>query len=209
MRESFGDWKNGYTASPEPREQVEFVYPAEDREMVINMPTEAAFLIMGYPAPASFDEDSAAMAVINSILGEGMSSRLFTEIRDKRGLAYTAMSQYDERLGPSNILVFLATHPQNVEQAKEQVIIELQRFASEGLSAEEIAHIATQKQGMYLIQNETNLTQALMLATTELMGWGYEWVDDYMSFFDEVTLDDIKEAAQKYFQNYTEVLIVP
>lgn len=209
LRESFGDWKNGYTASPEPREQVEFVYPAEDREMVINMPTEAAFLIMGYPAPASFDEDSAAMAVINSILGEGMSSRLFTEIRDKRGLAYTAMSQYDERLGPSNILVFLATHPQNVEQAKEQVIIELQRFASEGLSAEEIAHIATQKQGMYLIQNETNLTQALMLATTELMGWGYEWVDDYMSFFDEVTLDDIKEAAQKYFQNYTEVLIVP
>jgi predicted Zn-dependent peptidase len=209
LQESFADWKNGYTDSPRPREQVEFVYPSEDREMVINLPTEAAFLIMGYPAPASFDEDSAAMAVINGILGEGMSSRLFTEIRDKRGLAYTAMSQYDERLGPSNLLIFLATHPQNVEQAKDQVLIELKRFADEGLTAEEIAHIATQKRGMYLIQNETNLSQALMLAMTELTGWGYEWVDDYMSFFDEVTPDDIKEAAQKYFQNYTEVLIIP
>jgi predicted Zn-dependent peptidase len=209
LEENFGGWNNDYAGGLAPREQVDFIYPQENREMVINLPTEAAFLIMGYPAPASFDPDSASMAVINSILGEGMGSRLFTEIRDKRGLAYTAMSQYDERLGPSNILIFLATHPQNVEQAKAQVLVELKRLADEGLSEEEIAHIATQKRGMYLIQNETNLNQALMLAMTELTGRGYKWVDDYMGFFDEVTSDDIKEAAQRYFQNYTEVLIIP
>lgn len=209
LKESFGGWKNDYAESLAPRTQVDFVYPQENRETVINMPTEAAFLIMGYPAPASFDPDNAAMAVINGILGEGMASRLFTEIRDKRGLAYTAMSQYDERLGPSNLLIFLATHPQNVEQAKAQVLAELQRFADEGLSEEELAHTATQKRGMYLIQNETNLNQALMLAITELTGRGYTWVDDYMNFFDDVTSEDIKEAAERYFQNYTEVLIVP
>ncbi len=209
LQENFAGWQNGYAESPAPRAQLDFVYPAENREMVINLPTEAAFLIMGYPAPASFDADSAAMAVINSILGEGMASRLFTEIRDKRGLAYTAMSQYDERLGPSNLLIFLATHPQNVQQAKAQVLVELQRLADEGLSEEEIRHIATLKQGMYLIQNETNLNQAIMLAMTELTGWGYEWVDDYMGFFNDVTSEDVKNAAQRYFQNYTEVLITP
>ncbi len=209
LEDSFGSWQNGYTEGPTPRKQRDFVYPTEHRKRVINLPTEAAFLIMGYPAPASFDEDSAAMAVINSILGEGMASRLFTEIRDKRGLAYTAMSQYDDRLGPSNLLIFLATHPQNVKQAKEQVLLELKRLADEGLAEEEIRHIATRKRGMYLIQNETNLNQALMLAMTELTGWGYAWVDDYMTFFDDVTSADIKEAAHKYFQYYTEVLIIP
>ena len=105
------------------------------------------------------------MAVINSILGEGMASRLFTEIRDKRGLAYTAMSQYDDRLGPSNLLIFLATHPQNVKQAKKQVLLELKRLADEGLE-EEIKQALC---GMYLIQNETNLNQALIYDRID--GW--------------------------------------
>jgi len=48
-----------------------------------------------------------------------------------------------------------------------------------------------------------------MLAMTELTGWGYAWVDDYMSFFDDVGSEDIKATAQKYFQNYTEVQIIP
>src|SRR5699024_4731014 len=100
LEDNFGAWKNDYAGNHSPREEVLFIYPNENREIKINVPLEAAFLVMGYPAPDSFDEDSAAMTVINGILGGGMSSRLFTEIRDKRGLAYTAVSQYDDRLGP-------------------------------------------------------------------------------------------------------------
>lgn len=209
LTENFGRWEKSFTGKPEPREEVEFVYPTEDRQLVFNLPTEAAFLIIGYPAPNTFAEDATAMAVINTILGEGMSSRLFTEIRDKRGLAYTAISLYDERMGPSSILTFLATHPQNVDQAREQVLFEVGRFAEEGLSEEEIAWVAAQKRGSYLLNNETNLSQSALLGVTELIGFGYEWVDEYMSFWDNVTPEDIKAAAQKYFQNYTEVLITP
>jgi zinc protease len=209
LRESFGRWENSFTGTPEPRSEAEFIYPAEDRQMVFNLPTEAAFLIIGYPAPNTFAADAAAMAVINTVLGEGMSSRLFTEIRDKRGLAYTAVSIYDERMGPSSLLTFLATHPQNVEQAREQVLVEVRRFAEEGLSQEEIAWVAAQKRGSYLLNNETNLTQSVLLGVTELIGFGYGWVDQYMDFWDNVTPEDVKAAAQKYFQNYTEVLITP
>jgi zinc protease len=209
LEEGFGSWKNDYDGTLIPRDDVEFVYPSEDREVVINIPTEAAFLILGYPAPDSFDEDSAAMSVINSVLGDGMSSRLFTEIREKRGLAYAAMSQYDERLGPSSLFTFLATHPQNVELAKEQVLSELQRFVTEGLTEEEITQVAAQKRGSYLLEQETNMSQAMMLAMTELTGRGYEWIDDYMTFFDDVTTDDIKRVAEKYFQNHTSILITP
>lgn len=209
LEESFGQLPNDYNGSVAPRGEVEFLAPSEEREMVINLPTEAAFLVLGYPAPDYFDQDSAAMAVINSVLGEGMSSRLFTEIRDKKGLAYTALSQYDERFGPSSFITFLATHPANVEEAKAQVLYELKRFAIEGLTEEEIAQVAVQKQGSLLLQNETNIAHASVLAMAELAGRGYEWVDEYMTFFAEVTPEDIKRVAENYFQHHTMVLITP
>ena len=209
LKDSFGVWESDYAGSHSPREQVPFIYPDENREIEINVPLEAAFLVMGYSAPDSFDEDSAAMTVINGILGGGMSSRLFTEIRDKRGLAYTAISQYDDRLGPSNFFTFLATHPLNLEQAKEQVLVEIGRFATEGLTEEEIAQVAVREKGLYLLGNETNMSQATTLAMAELTGRGYEWVDEYMNFFDGVTPEDIKKVAEKYLQHYTGVIITP
>ncbi|NLJ81055.1 MAG: insulinase family protein [Firmicutes bacterium] len=209
LEENFGDWENSYAGNLQPRAPVPFAYPGEDREVEMNVPLDAAFLVLGYPAPDMFDEDSAAMTVINGILGGGMSSRLFTEIRDKKGLAYTAVSQYDSRLGPSNLLTFLATHPETLEEAKTQVLNEIQRFGSEGLSESEIAKIAVKERGSYLLQNETNLNQALTLGMAELTGRGYKWVDEYMSFFDEVKPADIKRVARKYFQHYTGVVITP
>lgn len=209
LEDNFGTWTNDYAGIHYPRKEVSYAYPTENREIEINVPLEAAFLVIGYPAPDSFDEDSAAMTVINSILGGGMSSRLFTEIRDKRGLVYTAVSQYDARLGPSNILTFLATHPLNLAQAKQQLLIEIERFATEGLTEEEIAQVAIQEKGLYLLGNETNMSQATTLAMAELTGRGFEWVDEYMLFFDDVTTEDIKNAAQKYFQYYTGVTITP
>lgn len=198
-----------FTPSLQPRELDEFTYPPKHRQKVINQPTEAAILVMGYPAPASFHQDNAAMAVINSVLGGGMSSRLFTEVRDKRGLAYTAMSDYEPRLGPSTLLTFLATHPQNVDQAREQVLREIARFAQEGLPQEEIDRVALQKQGNYLMQNETNLNQGMLLGINELTGRGYQWLDEYINLFAHVSPEDIKQIAHKYFEFYTEVLITP
>lgn len=209
IEESLGGWETDASLSLTPRQEVPFDYPAEDRQLVINLPTEAAFLMLGYPAPNTYNPDSAAMQVIDTVLGGGLSSRLFVEIRDKQGLAYSAASQYDERLGPSNLLTFVATHPANVDLVREQVLYQMQRFAEEGLTEEEIAAVTTRLRGIYLLNNETNISQAILLATAEMIGLGYGWVDEYMSFFDNVTPEDIKRVASEYFQNYTEVLITP
>ena len=69
--------------------------------------------------------------------------------------------------------------------------------------------MAGQKRGAFIRQNETNLSQSALLAVAELVGFGYQWVDEYLRFYEEVTPEDITAAAQKYFQNYTEVLITP
>jgi zinc protease len=88
-------------------------------------------------------------------------------------------------------------------------LYQMQRFAEEGLTEEEIAAVTTRLRGIYLLNNETNISQAILLATAEMIGLGYGWVDEYMSFFDNVTPEDIKRVASEYFQNYTEVLITP
>lgn len=209
LAQRFGSWQDTFAGTPLPREERPFAYPSEDRQVVINLPTQAAFLVMGYPAPDTFGEEAPAMAVINSVLGEGMSSRLFAEIRDKQGLAYTVVSQYDDRLGPSNVFVFLATHPDNVAQTREQVLKEIERPISEGLSDEEIAWVAAQKRGTFIRQNETNINQAALMAMAEVIGLGYQWIDEYLNLYNRVTPADTAAVAEKYFQHYTEVLITP
>ena len=170
---------------------------------------EASFVIMGYPAPDTFDPDSAAMAVINTVLGMDSGSRLWTELRENLGLVYLAFSAYDERVGPSNLYALAVTHPAAVETVKEQIRQQVQRFITEGLTEEEIAAVAAQRWGGFLIKNETNLSQAVLLAQAELSGRGYAWVDAYMNFFADVTPEDIKRVAEKYFQHYTSVVVGP
>ena len=206
---TLGSRQGEYSGSPAPKEAMPFVYPPEDREMTINLPTGAAFLMLGYPAPDTFNPDNAVMAVINSVLGDGLSSRLLVEIRDKLGLVYETGSYYDERLGPSNILTYAITHPDNVDLVREKITEQLQLFASEGLTSEEIAGVAAKLRGNHLLNNETNISQALLLATAEMTGRGYEWIDEYLAFFDHITPEDIKRVASEYFQNYTGILITP
>jgi len=209
LEETLGSLQSSYAGTVVPREEVPFTYPLENREFAINIPLDAAFLIMGYPAPDTFDEDSAAMTVITSVLGGGFSSRLNMEIRDRLGLAYAVFAQYDQRLGPSNFFTYVVTHPSNLDLVKEQIVQQVGRIASEGLTDEEIAEVAAFERGMYLLGNETNLAQAFLLAQAEITGRGYGWVDEYMTFFDNVTTEDIKRVAQKYFQYYTSFVVGP
>ncbi|HPT84026.1 MAG TPA: pitrilysin family protein [Limnochordia bacterium] len=209
LEETLGSWEADYAAAVEPREEVHFEHPAENREFAFNIPLDAAFLVMGYPAPDAFHEDSAPMAVIASILGGSFSSRLNMEIRDRLGLAYIVFSEYDERLGPSNFYTYVVTQPGNVELVKEQIAQHVQRIAAEGLTEAEIAEVAAYQRGLYLLQNETNLAQALLLAQAEVTGRGYQWMDEYMTFFDRVTPEDVKRVAAKYLQYYTSFVVGP
>ena len=209
LEAAFGPWQPGYEGSLVPRETVPFSHPPEDREVKVQVPMEASFVIMGYPAPDTFDPDSAAMAVINTVLGMDSGSRLWTELRENLGLVYLAFSAYDERVGPSNLYALAVTHPAAVETVKEQIRQQVQRFITEGLTEEEIAAVAAQRWGGFLIKNETNLSQAVLLAQAELSGRGYAWVDEYMNFFADVTPEDTKRVAEKYFQHYTSVVVGP
>lgn len=209
LEEEIGSWQPPKSSGRLIPNRAAFTPPIQSSQKQINKPTQAAWMILGFPAPSAVEEDGAAMAVLNAVLGSGMGSRLFTEVRDQRGLAYVIMSEYAPYYGPSHILAFLGTHPSTVDEARAQVLEQFNRFVNEELTDEELEIASTLVRGQYLMNNETNLSQAVVLGTNELLGPGYEWADEYPRLISSVTKRDVQETAEEYFKAYVEALLVP
>src|SRR5439155_1116850 len=95
-------------------------------------------------APArAFDEFyaalyGAAVKVLSTVLGGGMAGRLFVELRDKRGLAYTAAAYYDPVVDPGAIVLYLGTAPENATKAEEALLREVERVRQDLVGADEL-----------------------------------------------------------------------
>ena len=209
LEREIGQWQPSAPSNRLTPNTVEFASPTQSSQRLMNKPTQAAWMILGFPAPSAMEEDGASMAVLNAVLGGGMGSRLFTEVRDERGLAYIIMSEYAPNYGPSHILAFLGTHPSTVDEARRQVLEQFYRFIQEELSDEDLQRAITLVRGQYLMESETNLSQAVVLASNELLGPGYEWADQYPQLISGVTKMDVQKAAEKYFGAYIEALLLP
>jgi zinc protease len=165
--------------------------------------TQGLFLVLGYPAPALNTRDSLAMDVLNRILGGGSEARLYTEVREKRGLAYTIYTGYEKRTDGAHLCAIMATAPQNYQAVRDQVVQEFQRLAKQPVTAGELAQAKQALRGSYLMRHETNAAQSLILGSCELNGLGYEYDQKYPQLLQQVTAADIKRVARKYFLHYT------
>ncbi|HBE76641.1 MAG TPA: hypothetical protein DDW65_02505 [Firmicutes bacterium] len=143
-----------------------------DRQLITTRDSQAIFLILGYPAPQSGDPDYPAMGVINYILGSDMGSRLFVELRDKKGLAYNVSTGYDIANYPSYFYAFMATAPANYPAAKDGILKEFARLTTEPVPEKELEVAKTALKGSYLMEHETNSAQGRFLGSYELMGLG-------------------------------------
>ncbi len=187
-----------------PREAVSG--PMEAR---INIDSHSAWLIAGFPAPDALSEDYAAMKVLNSALGSGMSSRLFVEIREKRGLAYSVGSFYPTRTGPSHLAVYAVLEANLIESARESIMGQIEDLKTSELSADEILRAKNSLRGGHLLGQETLSARAWNLAWFELIGRGFEYTFEYLDEIDRVTAGDVKQAALKYLDNPAVVLVGP
>ncbi len=180
--------------------------PAEAR---INIDSHSGWLIVGFPAPDALSEDYAAMKVLNSALGSGMSSRLFVEIREKQGLAYSVGSFYPTRTGPSHLAVYAVLEAGLIESARESILKQIEDLKTVELSAGEISRAKNFLRGSHLLGQETFSARAWNLAWFELMGRGYEYTFEYLEEINRVTPGDVRLAALKYLDNPSVVLVGP
>lgn len=167
------------------------------RVEVVNRKTEQAHVILGMPGLARTDERRWAMGVLNTALGGGMSSRLFQEVREKRGLAYSVYS-YTSGFADTGLFgVYAGCRPSQVHDVLKICRDELDEVAQNGLTDDEIGRAIGQLAGSTVLGLED--TGALMnrIGKSELC-WGEQMsVDDMLAKIAAVTPDDVREVARE------------
>ncbi len=155
-------------------------------------------------------KDYAALQVIDSLLGSGMSSRLFKNLRDQEGLAYQLGSGYAPNILKGSFVVYIGTNPKNLDKAQSLLLKEVFRLKKEFAGTKELKEAKDKLIGNYIIARETNLEKASSLGWYEVSGRGYGFDDEYIKLINSVTESDIIEAANKYFNdNYVISIVKP
>ena len=147
--------------------------------------------------------------MLAAVLGGGMSGRLFLELRERRGLAYsvTALSSY--RTGPGYLLAYLGTAPANAATAVSGVLDEIARVRAQPVSEREVERAKAYLLGNIAMDRRTNSRHAWYLAFFEVVGAGWDWADRYVRALKAVTVDDVARAAQRYLGEPTIVVLRP
>ena len=159
--------------------------------------TEQYHLCMGGPGIARGDERRFALRVLDTILGGSTSSRLFQEVREKRGLAYAVFSYASHYLDSGQVALYVGTRPDNVAEAMDVIGTELARLHADGVSEEELERARENVKGRTVLSMESTLTRMNRLGSSILMDVPLLSVDEVLSAFDAVTLDDVMDLARE------------
>jgi predicted Zn-dependent peptidase len=162
--------------------------------------TEQYHLCVGGPGIPRGDDRRFALRVLDTILGGSTSSRLFQEVREKRGLAYAVFSYASHYADTGQVAVYVGTRPDNVGEAMEVIGSELRRVQEEGVSEEELERARENVKGRTVLSMESTLSRMNRLGSSVLMGVPLLTVDELLAAFDAVTLDDVNTLARELWQ---------
>jgi predicted Zn-dependent peptidase len=157
--------------------------------------TEQYHVCLGAPGLARDDERRFALRVLDNILGGTSSSRLFQEVRERRGLAYSVYSFQSLYAGTGQIGLYLGTRPDNVGRALQVVADELDRFRAEPATDEELERSKENVKGRVLLALESTTARMNRLGSSVLADMPLLSVDDVEARIDAVTLEDLSELA--------------
>ena len=166
----------------------------------VNMPDKAqSDIILGLPGPARAADDYMDASLMNTVLGVfGMMGRIGKTVREEQGLAYYAYSQLNGTLGPTPWYASMGVAPQNVEQAIDSALAEIERIQNEPVPLEELADSQAYRTGSLPVSLETNSALADVITDMELYELGLDYLDRYPDLINDITPARIQAAAQKY-----------
>lgn len=172
----------------------------ENKTVTTYKDSEAAWIFTAWLTDGKTNlKDRITLNVINSILGSGMSSRLFYEIRDKKGLAYSIGSNYTASVNKGSFTVFVGTDPKKADEAEKAIFNEIEKLKTSYVTEKELEDAKNKLKGNYILALETNGDKAENYAVLEITGDGCDFPEKIFSLIDEVTVNDIINAANKYF----------
>ena len=164
---------------------------------VVKRPVEQANIIMGCPSLVATDGRRFVMSVLNAVLGGGMSSRLFQEVREKRGLVYSTYSFASSYADAGYFGMYAGCTPSKVRQVVELLGAELDKLASEGISDEELRKAEGQLCGGIVLALEDTGSRMSRLGRAELVSGEYQDIDETLRQIKAVTASEVQELARE------------
>jgi predicted Zn-dependent peptidase len=162
---------------------------------LVSRPIEQANLVLGCEALSRTDDRRFALGVLNAALGGGMSSRLFQEVREKRGLAYSVYSFASQHADTGLWGIYAGCQPSNADEVLSICNAELAKVVESGLTDAELDRGKGQVRGGIVLGLEDPSSRMTRLGKSELVYPGLEPVDDVLAAIDAVTHDDIRAIA--------------
>jgi predicted Zn-dependent peptidase len=175
--------------------------PAVRRLALHTDDTEQAHVMVGLRTPSRHDERRYALSVLNAALGGGMSSRLFQEIREKRGLAYQVYSSIANYADTGYLSVYAGCQPDRLGEVAGVLRDVLGLLGKEGFTDAEVARAKGQLRGGLVLGLEDTASRMSRIGKQELNYGLYEGVDETVAKIDAVTTDEVYDLARGLFRS--------
>jgi predicted Zn-dependent peptidase len=172
----------------------------ERRVRFLRKDTEQYHLCLGGRGIARADERRFALRVLDTVLGGGASSRLFQEVRERRGLAYSVFSFSSLYAATGEVGLYVGTRPENLEEALEVIARELERFVREPPQERELARSRENAKGRLALSLESTAARMNRLGGSVLAGLPILSVEEIIARIDAVTVADVQALAAELFR---------
>ena len=178
---------------------------------IIKKDANQAQIIQGWIVPTIEEPEYPVFMLINVILGaSGLSSRLFLELREKKGLAYTVRTSYETHRKSAVFSIYIGTEPSNIKTSISGFKEEIEKIKTIPVSETELKNAVNNLIGKQQFVTETNSQQANMMAYYSIMGKPFEYQKAVVEMLHKVTPNDILSCANKYFtDDYVLSIIKP
>ena len=178
---------------------------------IIKEDANQAQILQGWIVPTIDSDEYPVLMLLNVILGaSGLSSRLFLELREKKGLAYTVRSAYETHAKSAVFSIYIGTEPSNIKTSIEGFKEEIEKIKTIPVSKEELKNAVNNLIGKQQFVTETNSQQANMMAYYSIMGKPYNYQQEVRKLLHSVTPEQVQTVAKKYFtEDYVLSVIKP
>jgi predicted Zn-dependent peptidase len=160
---------------------------------------EQVQICLGVPAPPITDDHRYATLILNTVLGGGMSSRLFQTIREERGMAYSVYSDLSPYRDTGTLCVYAGTSEEKARDVVDLILTEFRKLKETRLTEEELTRAKDQLKGNILLGLESSSSRMANLARQEMYFHQFFSVDEIIARIDEVTADQVQSMAQRLF----------
>jgi predicted Zn-dependent peptidase len=185
-----------------------FIPEIEPRLEVLRRENDQAYICLGSKGLCSKDKDRFGLSVMDNLLGGGMSSRLFQEVREKKGLAYSVFSYHSVHSETGSMVLYAGTTPKKAKEVVKVFENEINKLKTESVKSKELNRAKQHLKGQLVLGLESTSQRMMRLGKSEISHGQILSVDELIRQIDKVTSNDIKRIANKIFDDDKMVLTV-